>query len=98
MAGNMAEQGSRRGWFGQQAVKRRGKNQRQVWRMLVAYDRPVSTAEMLAAVYPRLRKADRDHYWYAVRCAAERYAVRVEPRTRPLKWIAKPELLAGKKG
>jgi hypothetical protein len=47
---------------------------------------------MLAAVYPRLRKADRDHYWYAVRCAAERYAVRVEPRTRPLKWIAKQNL------
>jgi hypothetical protein len=25
--------------------------------------------------------------------AAERHMVRVEPRTRPLRWIAKPELL-----
>jgi hypothetical protein len=45
-----------------------------------------------------LKKADKDQYWYPVRRAAERYATRLEPRTRPLKWVARPGVLAGKKG
>jgi len=81
-----------RGWLGPQEERRRGQNQRRVWQMLIGYDRPLTTAELLGFVYPRLKAADRRHYWYATRRAAERYAVRVEPRTRPLKWIAKPDL------
>jgi hypothetical protein len=83
-----------RGWYGRQSTNRRGRNQRAVWRALVGYSqgRPMTTAELLQFIYPRLRKADRRHYWYAVRCAAERYAVRAEPRTRPLRWVARADL------
>ena len=94
MVGNMVN----RGWLGPQEERRRGKNQLAVWRALIGYGRPMTTTELLGFVKPRLKAADRRHYWYATRLAAERYAVRVEPRTRPLKWIAKPDLLAGKKG
>ena len=83
---------NRRGWY-DSSTNRRGKNQRRIWQALTGYGRPMTTRELVEFVYPRLKKADKDQYWYPVRRAAERYAERVEPRTRPLKWIAKPELL-----
>jgi hypothetical protein len=73
----------------------RGKNQLAVWRALVDYNRVMTTSELLGFVKPRLKAADRRHYWYATRLAAERYAVRVEPRTRPLKWRLKQDLERG---
>jgi hypothetical protein len=81
-----------RGWYGRQSINRRGRNQRAVWRALIGYGRPMTTAELLKFVYPRLPRADKRSYWYAVRCAAERYAVRASPRTRPLRWVTKPDL------
>jgi hypothetical protein len=31
--------------------------------MLIGYDRPLTTRELLGFVYPRLEAADRQHYW-----------------------------------
>jgi hypothetical protein len=40
-------------------------------------------------VFPRLDiKQARQSHWYTVRVAAERYALRVSPRRRPLLWRA----------
>ena len=59
-----------------------------VWRALVGYGRPLSTAELFAYCYPALDFNNRQAHWrwMAVRYAAERYGERVEPRTRPLRW------------
>jgi hypothetical protein len=49
-----------RGWYGRQSVNRWGRNQRAVWRALIGHGRPMTTAELLAFVYPRLTRADID--------------------------------------
>jgi hypothetical protein len=52
----------------------------------------MTTRELFEHCYPRLDASKRhpEWMWWAVRWAAERWAVRVEPRTRPLLWRAKP--------
>jgi hypothetical protein len=84
-----------RGRFGRPPTNRTGRNQRSAWRALVGYadGRPMTTAELFGYIYPGLTDRQPRWRWYAVRLAAERHMVRVEPRTRPLRWIAKPELL-----
>jgi hypothetical protein len=59
--------------------------------VLIAADgRLVSTADFVAAAYPRA-KLNR-WQWRQVRDAAARFASRVSPRSRPLKWRPKPDL------
>jgi hypothetical protein len=83
---------NRRGWY-DSPTNRRGK--RRIWQALTGYGRPMTTRELVQFVYPRLEKADRDQYWYPVRRAAERVAVRCVPRSRPLRWRLKPDLDRG---
>jgi hypothetical protein len=71
-----------------------GKLQLRIWRAFVGYNRPLSTAELLALCRPELAPGKRypEGLWLRVRTAAERYAIRATPRTRPLTWVAKPDL------
>jgi len=73
-----------------------GRHQRRIRQAFIAYgERSVTTAELFLFVWPRLDVNKRwpCNKWRSVRWAAERYAVRVKPRTRPLLWRAKPGLL-----
>jgi hypothetical protein len=65
-----------------------GKHQRRVGQALIA----LGAAKY---VWPHLDPDKRwpNWRWCRVRCAAERYAERIEPRTRPLKWRAKPGVI-----
>ena len=65
---------------------------------MIGYDRPLTTRELAEAAWPRKDMSREPHWrWLDARRKIERYAVRVEPRTRPLRWRLKPELRDGKK-
>jgi hypothetical protein len=81
------------GWL-RPAIAREGRRQKAIRRALAGYG-PLTTAELLAFAYPRLKTIDRRHYWYAVRRACEKVAERCEPRRKPLLWRAKPDLDRG---
>jgi hypothetical protein len=68
---------------------REGRLQRAARRLLIARNgSPVTTRELAEYAFP---DSPLPHWrWYTVRMAAERYAERVTPRTRPLRWRAKP--------
>jgi hypothetical protein len=100
MAKNVVDAATRRrlAWQGG-----RGKHQLAIKRALLGYGPVLTTAQLAAHVFPRLQRIEKGSHWYTIARAAERYATRASPRTRPLKWIAKPELLKpdlrdGKKG
>jgi hypothetical protein len=59
-------------------------------RLLIGLGRPVTTTEMMQVVYVRGEPWTKWR-WNGVRGSAERYAVRVLPRTRPMLWRAKNE-------
>ena len=70
---------------------REGRRQRQIRRVLVAASgKPVSTVQFMRAIYLRGETWVKWR-WLDVRRSAERYAVRVMPRTKPLRWRLKPE-------
>ena len=71
-----------------------GKHQRRVRQALAALG-VATTRQLFEYVWPRLDPNKRWPCWRwgKVRFAVERYAVRVEPRTRPLLWRARPGLL-----
>jgi hypothetical protein len=83
-----------RGWYGQHSIDRSGYGQRQIRRALQGYGEVLTTRELMQFVWPRLSLNTRQPRWrwYLVRRAAERYAERVTPRTRPLSWRAKTDL------
>ena len=69
-----------------------GRRQRAIRRLLIAAGgRPVSTQEMMAAIFPRSPWVY--WRWHCVRMSATRYAQPVEPRSRPLLWRARPGVL-----
>jgi hypothetical protein len=72
--------------------RRIGRRHRQIIRLLIAAaDAPVTTRQMVEFVYPWLdpSKPIARWRWRKVRLSAERYAERVTPRTRPLRWRTK---------
>jgi hypothetical protein len=78
-----------RGWVGDRD-RREGRRQRIIRRLLIAAGgKPVSGLEMISAIYPG--QAWGEWRWAKVRESASRYAVRIEPRTRPLCWRLKPD-------
>jgi hypothetical protein len=89
--------GLNHGWRGRPGRDRReGRRQRIVRRLLIAADGgPVSTQEMIEAIYPKLdlSKTLPDWRWRDVRWSARRWATPLTPRSRPLRWRAKPEAL-----
>jgi hypothetical protein len=81
----MSERTANRGFLGRLPFPV-GPNMRQVRRALHYGKRPLTTADLIGHLYPRLRRLEVWH-WKAARQAAERCGlVRVEPRTRPRKW------------
>jgi hypothetical protein len=82
-----------RGWRGRRD-RREGRNQRLI-RRAFAYADVLTTIELAAQIDPWGAAAGSIPEWrlQTVRRAAERWAVRVEPRSRPLLWKAKPEAL-----
>ena len=90
------------GWL-KPAIEREGRRQRQIRQALLGADRPLSTAELAEACWPRMDLSHQPRWrWLDVRRRIERYAVRTktrrsEGRARYLMWIAKPEL-DGEKG
>jgi len=83
-----------RGWASRRlgADRREGRLQRAVRRAFIASGKPLTTRELVQWAYPRLKQVP-DIQWRYVRLAAERWAVRVKPRSRPLRWRAKPGAL-----
>ena len=75
-----------------------GRRQRAVRRRLIAADGgSVTTKQMVEVAHPRLdlSKTHPDWLWHDIRLIAERYAERVWPRTRPLRWkLEKDDLSA----
>ena len=71
-----------------------GKHQRRVHQALIALG-AATTRQLFEYVWPHLDPDKRwpNWRWCRVRCADERFAVRVEPRTRPLLWRAKPGVI-----
>ena len=69
-----------------------GKHQRRVRQALIALE-AATTHQLFEYVWPQLDPDKRWPNWCRVRCAAERFAERVSPRTRPLKWRAKPGVI-----
>lgn len=63
----------------------------------MGHDRPMTTRELFEHCHPRLDVSKRfpGWYWFKVRRAAERFAVRVGRRSRPLLWKLKPGLADG---
>jgi hypothetical protein len=88
--------GLSRGWVGRRGDRREGRRQRAVRRLLIAADGgPVTTRQMVEAAYPRIdtSKMLPQWRWQDVRLSARRYAEPIlQPRSRPLKWRAKPEV------
>jgi hypothetical protein len=83
------------GWRGRRD-RREGYRQRAIRRQFIAlHGATVTTRDLLLAAYPRLVVGEHvpDWQWTKVRRAAERWAVRVGRRSRPLKWRARPEAL-----
>jgi hypothetical protein len=77
-------------------TNRVGRHQRAVLRALLGYNMVMTTRELFPFVWPRL---DPDQpwpewKWERVRRAAEKFAFRLGPRCRPLRWKLKPEVLA----
>jgi hypothetical protein len=76
--------------FGQPPPHRQGRRQKSIHRAFRGYD-VLSTAQLMEFAFPRVDVRHQPHWrWHDVRQIAERFAVRVEPRTRPLLWRAKP--------
>ena len=84
----------------QPATAREGRVRRRIRQALLGYDRPMTTAELAAAAWPRKDMSREPKWrWLDARRKIERLAVRASPRTHPyLTWVARPEVLAGKKG
>jgi hypothetical protein len=78
-----------RGWFDRHGRRRRGKHQIAVWRCLVA-NSVVTTRDLVEYAFPRVTELRRSH-WVILRRAAERFAVRLVPHSRPLRWCLKDE-------
>jgi hypothetical protein len=75
--------------------RREGARQRGVRRLFIVLDGGTATTrDLYLAAYPRLDPSERvpGWRWNKVRRAAERWAVRVGRRSRPLLWRAKPEV------
>jgi hypothetical protein len=75
--------------------RRIGRRHRQIMRLLITADGElVTTRQMVEFVYPWLDpgKPIARWRWRKVRLSAERYAERVTPRTRPLRWRTKQPL------
>jgi hypothetical protein len=71
---------------------RTGRRHKQIRRALIAAaGKPISTADFVEAVYPRA-KILRSWHWRKVRLSAERYAERIMPRSRPLRWKLKTDI------
>jgi hypothetical protein len=85
--------GLNRGWRGPRD-RREGYKQRAVRRLLIAANgQPVTTVQIMEAIYLR-GEPWTDWRWDWARRSASRYAVRVlKPRSRPLLWRGKPNLL-----
>jgi hypothetical protein len=83
----------KRGRFGQPPASRIGRNQLSVWRAAIGYGGELTTAQLMEFAYPRLGRSQPRWRWYAVRLAAERYMMRVSPRSRPLRWRLRPGVL-----
>jgi hypothetical protein len=82
-----------RGWYGLQLARHRGRNQKAAQRAFLAYGEAFTTTDLMRFVFPRLDARRQPRWrWRAAREAAERFAVRATPRTRPLRWVAKPGL------
>jgi hypothetical protein len=78
------------GYFVRLRLRRRGRNQLQVWRAIIANEgRIMTTKQILEHVFPG--RAPR-RQWLSVREAAGRYMVRVSPRTRPLRWRLRDDI------
>jgi hypothetical protein len=77
-----------RGYFGPPGSRRRGRHQIAIRRALACYAAMLTTRELFEHVYPGC--ADRSEWrWSVIRRAAERFATRVTPRSRPLRWRLK---------
>jgi hypothetical protein len=74
------------------AIVQLGKLQQRIWRVFTAKpDAEISTSELVALAFPRLRPGElKRSHWYSVRRAAGRVAVRVG-RVRPsgAGWVSK---------
>lgn len=71
-----------------------GRHQRAVLRALLGYDTVMTTRELFQFVWPGGADVSSHSRWRAVRRAAEKFAFRLGPRARPLRWKLKPEVLA----
>jgi hypothetical protein len=82
-----------RGWDGRRD-RGEGRRQRAIRRLLIAANgASVTGREMMQAIYSR-GEPWTEWRWRDVRASARRWAVPVlEPRSRPLRWRAKPDLL-----
>jgi hypothetical protein len=87
--------GLNRGWRGPRD-RREGRRQRLIRRLLIAADgEPVTTRDMIDVIYPRANRME--WRWRDVRASARRWAEPLlKPRSRPLRWRAKPGLLLSK--
>jgi hypothetical protein len=84
------------GWHGPRD-RREGHRQRKIRRLLIAANgQPVSARDMIAIVYPG-RTSWPEWCWACVRRSAERYAERVWPRARPLRWKARTDMVSAHK-
>jgi hypothetical protein len=79
------------GWLQRGGCSRRmGRCYRQARRAFIAADGVVTTADLVAAIYPHVKQL-RPRHWYWARRVAERYGVRIlHPRSNPLRWRARP--------
>jgi hypothetical protein len=76
-------------------TNRVGRHQRAVLRALLGYNMVMTTRELFPFVWPRLDPDQSwpEWKWLKVRRAAEKFAFRLGPRARPLRWKLKPEVL-----
>jgi hypothetical protein len=69
---------------------REGRVQRLCRRLLIAQNGPITTRELVEQAWPGERKL---WHWVNAARVIERFAYRAGPRSRPLTWVAKPNVL-----
>jgi hypothetical protein len=79
-----------RGWFERHGRARRGRRQVAVMRCLIA-NSVVTTRDLVDYAFPRVTNLRRSH-WVVLRRAAERFAVRLVPHSRPLRWRLRDDI------
>jgi hypothetical protein len=69
-----------------------GRRQRAALRAFIGYGPVLSTADLFRHVWPELDPSKTHPWWRwkVVRAVAGRWAVRMEPRSCPLRWRARP--------